>query len=40
MHVVDGALLVALATVLVSLDAIWTALVFGGIGLWPISNSA
>jgi hypothetical protein len=33
MHVVDRAVLVALATVLVSCEAVWTAMVIGGAGL-------
>jgi hypothetical protein len=34
MHVADGALLIALATIFVSLEATWTALAFGGVGVW------
>jgi hypothetical protein len=40
MLVTTGSLLIALATVLVSLEAIWTALVLIGAGLWLILHCA
>ncbi|WP_283812758.1 hypothetical protein [Bradyrhizobium tropiciagri] len=36
----DGALLIALATVLVSLDAVWTSLTIGVVGVWLILHFA
>ncbi len=39
-HVADGAVLVAVATVLVSCEAIWSAAVLGGAGVWLILHSA
>jgi hypothetical protein len=38
--VTTGSLLVAFASILVTLEAIWTALALGTVGLWLILHSA
>jgi hypothetical protein len=38
--VTTGSLLVAFASILVALEAIWTALALGTVGLWLILHSA